>query len=128
MFTRPAHPTVCAFHYHMLHKPKELFPPPPPEGRPFSAVDFESQLSDFPADLLGPMQDFRTRAAINHALGKLATLLAGKRISPRRAAVLAYTFQLLLQTLPDAKEDDTAARNASPEGRPVFPPGARSGD
>jgi hypothetical protein len=112
MFARPDHPDLCAFHHKMLHPPTGFFPPPP-EGRPFSDAELESQLSDFPTDLLGPMQDFSTRASINRALSKLANLLAGNRISPRRAAVLAYTFQLLLQTLPDDREDVTGSPMAS---------------
>ena len=54
---------------------------------------------DVSADLLGPVEDFRTAAAVNHALGQLLILLAGNRISPRRGAVLAYTCQLLLQSV-----------------------------
>lgn len=126
MFTRPAHPTLCQFHHNRLLDKMPL--PPTPEGRRFSSADFEPQISDFPADLLGPMEDFRTLAAINHALGKLAILLAGKRIAPRRAAVLAYTFQLLLQTVSEAKEDDSTARNASPDVRPAAALGARLSD
>ena len=62
-------------------------------------ANLESPELDVSADLLGPVEDFRTAAAVNHALGKLLILLAGNRVSPRRGAVLAYTCQLLLQSV-----------------------------
>lgn len=63
--------------------------------------------SDVSADLLGTVEDFRTAAAVNHTLGKLLLLLARNRISPRRGAVLAYTCQLLLQSLGGVKEEES---------------------
>jgi hypothetical protein len=51
------------------------------------------------AQVLGPVRDFRTAAAINSALGNLFVELADGRIDPRRAAVLGYLAQLLHQTL-----------------------------
>ena len=50
-------------------------------------------------ELLGPLDDFRSAQAINHALGKLFSLTGQNRIPVRNAAVLAYIAQLLLQTL-----------------------------
>jgi hypothetical protein len=76
-----------------------------------SAQMFERPEDDVTADLLGPIHDFRTGAAINHALGKLVILLAGNRISPRRAAVLAYTFQLLLQSVSEVKTELKVTHN-----------------
>ena len=67
-----------------------------PAATPGRDTDADADVS---ADLLGPVEDFRTAAAVNHALGKLLILLAGNRISPRRGAVLAYTCQLLLQSV-----------------------------
>ena len=55
--------------------------------------------ADVTAELLGPIENFRTAVAVNHTLGKLLVLLAGNRISPRRGATLAYTCQLLLQSV-----------------------------
>ncbi len=52
------------------------------------------------AELLGAIENFQTAAAVNHALGRLLVLVAGNRISSRRAAVLAYICQLLLASLP----------------------------
>ncbi len=56
-------------------------------------------------ELLGPVEHFQTSASINHALGRLVILQARNRIPPRNAAVLAYTFQLLLQSLPETKSE-----------------------
>jgi len=39
------------------------------------------------------------------ALERLVILQARNRIPPRNAAVLAYTFQLLLQSLPETKSE-----------------------
>jgi len=61
-------------------------------------------------ELLGPVEDFQTSASINHALARLVILQARNRIPPRNAAVLAYTFQLLLQTLPETKSEVRSAR------------------
>jgi hypothetical protein len=61
--------------------------------------------------LLAPLvrtnaDDFQSAAAINETLGALHNLLAEGRISPRRAAVIAYVDSLILRTLPAmAKED-----------------------
>ncbi len=57
------------------------------------------------AELLGAIENFQTAAAVNHALGRLLVLVAGNRISSRRAAVLGYICQLLLASLP-ALEDE----------------------
>jgi len=74
------HPTYCAQHAGWLNDDK------PPE--------------DLTPELLGPLGDFRSMAAINYALGKLALLVASRRIPTREAATLGYLFQLLLQTVP----------------------------
>lgn len=60
---------------------------------------------DVTAELLGPTEDFCSATAINLALRRLVILLAGNRIAPRRAAVLAYTFQLILQSLGEVKNE-----------------------
>ncbi|NDQ57799.1 MAG: hypothetical protein GZ088_12080 [Acidipila sp.] len=56
-------------------------------------------------DLLGHVDNFYTAVSINHVIGRILTLLASDRISPRKAAVLAYTCQLLLQSLDDVKSE-----------------------
>ena len=59
------------------------------------------------ADLLGSIEDFKTATAVNQALGRLFALVAGNRIAPRNAAVLAYIAQLLLTTLPGVEHEIT---------------------
>jgi len=73
------HPNYCAQHAGWLTDAK------PPE--------------DLTAELLGPLADFRTVAGINYAIGKLALLVASRRISTKEAATLGYLFQLLLQSV-----------------------------
>jgi len=58
---------------------------------------------DLSQELLGPISDFRTAAAINHALGRIFVLLAANRISSNQAAVLTYVCQLMLQSLKRVK-------------------------
>jgi hypothetical protein len=56
--------------------------------------------ADLAASLIGNIQEFRSAADINHSLGELYKLQARNKITPRRAAVMAYTANLLLRTLP----------------------------
>ena len=56
--------------------------------------------ADLAASLIGDIQEFRSAADINHSLGELYKLQAHNKITPRRAAVMAYTANLLLRTLP----------------------------
>ena len=56
--------------------------------------------ADLAACLIGDVQEFRSAADINHSLGELYKLQARNKITPRRAAVMAYTANLLLRTLP----------------------------
>ena len=67
---------------------------------------------DLAKELFGSIEDFQTTASINHALGRLAILQARNRIPVRNAAVLAYTFQLLLQTIRN-KDSELRAEPAS---------------
>src|SRR6266852_7790015 len=55
---------------------------------------------DLSASLIGDIQEFRSASDINHSLGELYKLQARNKITPRRAAVMAYTANLLLRTLP----------------------------
>ena len=58
------------------------------------------------APLVRKCEDFQSAEALNETLGNLHNLLAEGRISPRRAAVIAYVDSLILRTLPAmAKED-----------------------
>lgn len=80
------HPSLCSYHLH--RQPREARPP-----------------EDLASELLGPLEDFRSAAAVNYALGKLLLLQASNRIKPRNAAVLAYTCQLLLQSISDVRRE-----------------------
>ena len=69
----------------------------------FDHVRAEQQAkNDF--SLLAPLvrkcEDFQSAEALNETLGNLHNLLAEGRISPRRAAVIAYVDSLILRTLP----------------------------
>ena len=57
-------------------------------------------LADLAAVLIGDIEEFRDAVTINHSLGELYKLLARNKITPRRGAVMAYTANLLLRTLP----------------------------
>ena len=56
--------------------------------------------ADLAPALIGTIEEFRSAADINHSLGELYKLQARNKITPRRAAVMAYTASLLLRTLP----------------------------
>ncbi len=60
----------------------------------------ELDQADLAFVLIGDIQEFRSAADINHSLGELYKLQARNKITPRRAAVMAYTCNLLLRTLP----------------------------
>ena len=96
------HSTLCTRHALSVAHKASLATPHPSFGTAPAATlgrGTDTDAADVSAELLGPVEDFRTAAAVNHALGKLLILLAGNRISPRRGAVLAYTCQLLLQSV-----------------------------
>jgi hypothetical protein len=65
------------------------------------------QESDLSAALLAEKRDdaFHSAENINRSLSELFSLLAEDRISPRRAAVLAYIGSLLLRSLPAIKKE-----------------------
>ncbi len=70
--------------------------------------------ADLAASLIGDIQEFRSAADINHSLGELYKLQARNKITPRRAAVMAYTCNLLLRTLP-AIEHETNPVGEEPQ-------------
>ena len=82
MFRSADHPDLCDH-----HAQKEL-----------RSLD-RAVILPLAAQLLGPLKDFRSAAAINAAVGNAFVQLADGRLDPRRAAVLAYMAQLLFQTL-----------------------------
>jgi hypothetical protein len=56
-------------------------------------------------DFLDGVTDLRSATAVNHVLGNLTALLTDNRIDYRKALVLGYLCQLLLQTISLAKEE-----------------------
>jgi hypothetical protein len=58
------------------------------------------------APLVRSTEDFQSAQAVNETLGALHNLLAEGRISPRRAAVIAYVDSLILRTLPAMANED----------------------
>jgi hypothetical protein len=56
--------------------------------------------ADTAASLTADLKEFRSAIPINEFLARLLLLLAQDRISPRKAAVLAYITNQLLRTLP----------------------------
>jgi hypothetical protein len=56
--------------------------------------------ADTAASLTADLKEFRSAIPINDFLARLLLLLAENKISPRRAAVLAYITNQLLRTLP----------------------------
>ena len=85
------------------------------------AMAKKSPLDDIAADLTARLKDIRTSLqsanGVHNSLAELYILLAEDRVSPRRAAVLAYLSSLLLRTLPGAEEDEAALK---PEIKFIF--------
>ncbi len=81
------------------------------------AADLHGELdqADLAAVLVGDIQEFRDALAINHTLGELYKLQARNKISPRRAAVMAYTANLLLRTVLAISRDN----HVQPQQEPI---------
>jgi len=77
-------------------------------------VENQLESADTAASLTADLKEFRSAIPINAFLARLLLLLAENKISPRRAAVLAYITNQLLRTLPaidcelNPKEDPNA--------------------
>jgi hypothetical protein len=73
--------------------------------------------ADTAASLTADLKEFRSAIPINDFLARLLLLLAENKISPRRAAVLAYITGQLLRTLPaiDREPNPKEDRNAPAE-------------
>ena len=67
------------------------------------------------AELLGDLTEFDSAAEVNQFLSRLLLLLAQDRVSPRRAAVMAYTCNLILHTHRARDIEDKIAANAPQE-------------
>src|SRR2546427_12228889 len=77
--------------------------------------------ADLAAALIGDIEEFRSAADINHSLGELYKLQARNKITPRRAAVMAYTANLLLRTLPAIDAEQNASQDSWLEVIPDLP-------
>lgn len=100
----------CATHA-MIPSLPDPQPARPPRIPRLRDQKFQPLEEDVASEFLGVSDDFSTPAAINRALRRVVILLAGNRISARRAAVLAYTFQLLLQSLSDVRHEVEVAHD-----------------
>jgi hypothetical protein len=107
--------TFCAEHARIVQNRKPPDRICPTCGR----FNITIRVPDLVPDLLGPIQDFQSAAAINHFLARLAILQAANRIGPREANAISYTCQLLLQSLAETKREVTTARKF-PEQDPVI--------
>jgi hypothetical protein len=97
MLRTPNHPEFC--HHHAQQQLRALDRTP---------------VEPLAAEILGPVREFRTAAAINAALGNIFVQLADGRLDPRRAAVLTYIAQGMFQTLKRVGWEQIE-RNPSPE-------------
>jgi hypothetical protein len=66
---------------------------------------------DLTRELTSNAKKFTSARSINQFLANLLMLLAQDRITPRRGAVLAYTCNLLLRTLPAIEDELHPQRN-----------------
>ena len=71
--------------------------------------------ADLAASLIGDAEEFRSAVVINRSLGELYKLQARNKINPRRAAVMAYTANLLLRTLPAIEHELHPALEDQPQ-------------
>ena len=79
-------------------------------------VENQRAFTDTAASLTTDLKEFRSAIPINDFLARLLLLLAQDRISPRKAAVLAYITNQLLRTLP------AIDRELNPKEDPDQPP------
>jgi len=88
----------------------------------------KAPLDDIAADLAARLKNIRTSLqstqGVHDSLAELYILLAQDRVSPRRAAVLAYLSSLLLRSLDDTEED---AATQKPEVKIIFGRGPKPG-
>ena len=75
-------------------------------------------------DALGGVTDFRSATSVNHVLGNLTAMLTDNRIDYRKATVLAYLCQLLLQSISMANREHWSdpAANSLPLPPLAIPP------
>ena len=78
-------------------------------ARAARAANHQPPMRNFAAEILGPIKEFQTAASINHVLGRVLVLLAANRMPTRSAATIAYLCQLMLQSLPEVKQECSEA-------------------
>jgi hypothetical protein len=66
-------------------------------------------------ELLAGLTEFKSAVPINDFLSRLLLFQAQDRIPPRRAAVMAYTCNLLLRTLPAIQDELNPQDDAPPQ-------------
>jgi len=103
------HPTYC--YYHSRPQQESDLPADSPQSTGNAAGPPDSTLED----LLGPLQDYRTAAGVNFTLGRLLLLVADNRVSARKAHLIAYICQLLLQSVPAVAKEVGMATNDDEE-------------
>jgi len=88
-----AHVSLCGTHLEAKHR--QLRANPSPQAQ----------------DVLDGVTDMRSATSVNHVLANLASMLMDNRIDYRKAVVLAYLCQLLLQTINLAERE---GQNSTP--------------
>jgi hypothetical protein len=66
-----------------------------------------TEAGELAATLTSGLDEFTSAMPINQFLSRLLLLLAQDRISPRRGAVMAYTANLILRTLPAMEHENS---------------------
>ena len=66
---------------------------------------FARQEADLSSSLVGELKKFETFDDINDVLSRLLILTSQDRVSPRRAAVIAYICNLLLRSVPRPNDE-----------------------
>lgn len=105
-----AHPALCLAHAREQDSASPSDWQPPKTGPYLQPARKKTAPHSEPAEMidLAPLSgEFRTATDVNRALGKIFLLLAQNRIPRRNAVALGYLAQLLLQTLPDVREELT---------------------
>jgi hypothetical protein len=97
-----AHPTLCVPHARAEAEARASNQQIP--SRPSSFKDSDDEPAEA-FDFTPASGEFHTATDVNRALGKIFCLLAQNRIPRRKAVALGYLGQLLLQTLPQVREE-----------------------
>lgn len=110
----PGDPTYCSRHASLRRAPSysgQAAPDPQDAEEPvFRTVDAAAGRAIWlEEELLGQIENLRSATSINYVLGRLLLLKAVGVVGRRDAAVIAYICQLLLQSLPQVKQEQESA-------------------